>query len=77
MVKAGAMALKAMVPGMPKSVRDRKLLEEDLRRIGCRVVKSDVLAPPGRLGRHPVANVRTFGQTQHPRGKTAVTVGLR
>ena len=35
MVKAGAMALKAMVPGVPKSVRDRELLEEDLRRIGC------------------------------------------
>ena len=35
MVKARAMALKAMVLGMPKSVRDRELLEEDLRRIGC------------------------------------------
>ena len=35
MVKAGAMALKAVVPGVPKSVRDRELLEEDLRRIGC------------------------------------------
>ena len=35
MVKAGAMALKAMVPGVPKSVRDRELLEEDLRRIRC------------------------------------------
>ena len=35
MVKAGAMALKAVVPGMPKNVRDRDLLEEDLRRIGC------------------------------------------
>ena len=35
MVKAGAMALKAIVPGMPKSVKDRELLEEDLRRIGC------------------------------------------
>ena len=35
MVKAGAMALKGVVPGMPKSVRDRELLEEDLRRIGC------------------------------------------
>ena len=35
MVKAGAMALKAMVPGVPKSVRDRELLEEDLQRIGC------------------------------------------
>ena len=29
------MALKAVVPGVPKSVRDRELLEEDLRRIGC------------------------------------------
>ena len=35
MVKAGAMALKVVVPGVPKSVRDRELLEEDLRRIGC------------------------------------------
>ena len=35
MVKAGAMALKAVVPGIPKSVRDRDLLEEDLRRITC------------------------------------------
>ena len=35
MVKAGAMALKAVVPGMPKSVKDRELLEEDLRQIGC------------------------------------------
>ena len=35
MVKAGAMALKAVVPGIPKSVRDRDLLEEDLRQIGC------------------------------------------
>ena len=35
MVKAGAMVLKAVVPGMPKSVKDRELLEEDLRRIGC------------------------------------------
>ena len=35
MVKAGAMALKAVVLGVPKSVRDRELLEEDLRRIGC------------------------------------------
>ena len=35
MVKTGAMALKAVVPGMPKSVKDRELLEEDLRRIGC------------------------------------------
>ena len=29
------MALKAVVPGAPKSVRDRELLEDDLRRIGC------------------------------------------
>ena len=35
MVKAGAMALKAVVSGVPKNVRDRELLEEDLRRIGC------------------------------------------
>ena len=35
MVKAGAMVLKAVVPGVPKSVRDRELLEEDLRWIGC------------------------------------------
>ena len=35
MVKARAMALKAVVLGVPKSVRDRELLEEDLRRIGC------------------------------------------
>ena len=35
MVKAGAMALKAVVSDVPKSVRDRELLEEDLQRIGC------------------------------------------
>ena len=35
MVKAGAMALKAVVSGMPKSMKDRELLEEDLQRIGC------------------------------------------
>ena len=35
MVKAGAMALKAVVTGVPKSVKDRELLEEDLWRIGC------------------------------------------
>ena len=35
MVKAGAMALKAVVPGVPKNARDRELLEGDLRRIGC------------------------------------------
>ena len=28
MVKAGAMALKAVVPGIPKAVKDRELLEE-------------------------------------------------
>ena len=35
MVKAGAMALKVVVPGIPKSAKDRELLEEDLRQIGC------------------------------------------
>ena len=35
MVKAGAMALKMVVPGVPKSVKDQKLLEEDLKQIGC------------------------------------------
>ena len=35
MVKAGVMALKAVAPGISKSAKDRKLLEEDLRRIGC------------------------------------------
>ena len=35
MVKAGAMALKAVVPGIPKSARDRELLEKDLRQIRC------------------------------------------
>ena len=35
MVKAGAMALKAVVPGVPKSMRDWEFLEEDLRQIGC------------------------------------------
>ena len=29
------MALKAVVPGVPKSVKDRELLEEDLQCIGC------------------------------------------
>ena len=29
------MALKAVVPDVPKSVRDRELLEEDLQQIGC------------------------------------------
>ena len=35
MVKAGAMAFKVVVPGVPKSAKDRELLEEDLQRIGC------------------------------------------
>ena len=35
MVKAGAISLKAVVPGLPKNAKDRELLEEDLRRIGC------------------------------------------
>ena len=35
MVKAGAMAFKTVVSGIPKNVKDRELLEEDLRRIGC------------------------------------------
>ena len=35
MVKAGAMALKAVVPGVPKNARDRELLERDLWRIIC------------------------------------------
>ena len=35
MVKARAMALKVVVSGSPKSAKDRELLEEDLRRIGC------------------------------------------
>ena len=35
MVKAGAMILKAVVPGIPKSAKDREFLEEDLRQIGC------------------------------------------
>ena len=35
MVKVGAMALKAVVPGVPKSVRDRELLEGDLQQIVC------------------------------------------
>ena len=35
MVKTRAIALKAVVPGISKSVKDRELLEEDLRRIRC------------------------------------------
>ena len=45
MVKAGAMALKAMVPGISKSTKDRKLLEEDLRRIECH----KLMEKPSRL----------------------------
>ena len=36
MMKAGAMALKAVVTGISKTAKDQELLEEDLRRIGCR-----------------------------------------
>ena len=35
MVKAGAMALKVVVPGISKSAKDQELLEEDLQQIGC------------------------------------------
>ena len=35
MVKAGAVVLKAVVLGISKSTKDRELLEEDLRQIGC------------------------------------------
>ena len=35
MVKAGAMALKAVVSGAPNNAKERELLEEDLHRIGC------------------------------------------
>ena len=35
MVKVGAMALKTVVPGVPKSAKDQELQEEDLQRIGC------------------------------------------
>ena len=35
MVKAGAMALKVVVPGIPKSARNQELLEEDLHQIRC------------------------------------------
>ena len=34
-VKARAMALKAVVPGISKSAKDRELLDEDLLGIGC------------------------------------------
>ena len=43
MVKAGRMVLKAVVLGIPKSAKDRELLEEDLRRIGCH----DLMGNPG------------------------------
>ena len=35
MVKARAMALKTVVPGVLSSAKDREILKEDLRRIGC------------------------------------------
>ena len=35
MVKAGAMALKTVVPGVLSNTKDRELLEEDLRQIKC------------------------------------------
>ena len=35
MVKARAMALNAVVPGVPSNVKEKELLEEDLRCIGC------------------------------------------
>ena len=35
MVKAGAMVLKAVVPGVPGNAKERELLEEDLRCIRC------------------------------------------
>ena len=35
MVKVGAMALKAIVPGVLGNVDERELLKEDLYRIGC------------------------------------------
>ena len=35
MVKAGAMALMDVVPGIPKSAKEWELLEKDLRQIGC------------------------------------------
>ena len=34
MVKAGAMALKAIAPRVPRNIEERELLEEDLGRIG-------------------------------------------
>ena len=35
MVKARAMALKTVVPGVLSSMKDRELLEKDLSQIGC------------------------------------------
>ena len=35
MVKTGAMALKAVVLRLSSNAKERELLEEDLRRIGC------------------------------------------
>ena len=35
MVKAGAMELKVVVPGVSKNTKDRELLEEDLCWIRC------------------------------------------
>ena len=35
MVKAGAMVVKAVVPGIPSNTQKRALLEDDLHRIGC------------------------------------------
>ena len=35
MVKVGAMALKVVVPGDPRDVEERELLEKDLHGIGC------------------------------------------
>ena len=43
--------------------------------IRSRVVKSDVLAPPGCRGHRPVANVRTSSRMQRLRDKTAFTGG--
>ena len=35
MMKARAMALKAVVLGLPSNAKERELLEKDLHRIGC------------------------------------------
>ena len=51
MVKAGAISLKAVVPGLPKNSKDRELLEEDLRRIGCHgLLKKALGVTNGRNG---------------------------